>query len=419
MSFQPASKALTARDYIFIAVAALIVIAISSGLTIANLSLPGGGGEFLRHWVGSRAYLFERMDPYTTYVPESVQSMVYGNPAGAGDKPYILDTPFHILVLYFPLALLSDPVTARAIYTLILEWALFALAFLSLRLTEWSPPRWFVVLFFLFGFVNYYSFQALAEASPALLLGLIYAGILLAWQSEADELVGALLAVSLYYWEVGLPYLALIVWWAYRKSRGRVFAGFGMFSFALLAVSFLLYPGWLIPALRAGLNNMRASFGYSTFSVLEHALPAYGKILAWGFVAALVICIGYEWNASLRGDSRRMYWAACLTLAATPLLGFRTGLENLAVMIIPLALIFSVAHDRWKRMGSVLILLICGLLFALPWVLYYYFFSQLKGLTGDILFLFLPVFTLIGLYWIRWWAIRPPRVWADSVSNRR
>ena len=50
------------------------------------------------------------------------------------------------------------------------------------------------------------------EASPVLLLGLIYAGILFALRAEQDELAGALMAVSLYYWEVGGPFLILVVW---------------------------------------------------------------------------------------------------------------------------------------------------------------------------------------------------------------
>ena len=69
--------------------------------------------------------------------------LVYGHAARAGDEPYILDTPFQILVFYYPFSLLSDPQLARALYTLILELALFALAILSLRLTEWETPRHF------------------------------------------------------------------------------------------------------------------------------------------------------------------------------------------------------------------------------------------------------------------------------------
>lgn len=418
MSFQPPSKSLTTRDYIFIAVITTAFLAVSVGLVYANLSLPAGGGEFLRHWFGARAYLFERIDPYTTYAPENVQALVYGESASAGDEPYILDTPFHLLLLYFPFALLPDPMLARAIYTMVLEWALFALALLSLRLTEWSAPRWFAVLFLLFCLLNFYSFQALMDATPALLLGLFFAGILLALQTEADELAGALAVACAYYWEAGFPFLFLMAWYCYRTHRVRVLAGFAMFAFILFAVSFLLYPGWIIPAMRAGMNNFRAEYGYSIFTVFHQLLPASGSLPAWALMLAFIVLLGYEWNASLNADSRRLYWTACLTLAATPLLGFRTGLENLALLILPLALIFAVVYDRWSRIGAVLILFLTTLLFAVPWAVYLYLPSQYQNLTGEILYLFLPVFTVVGLYWIRWWAIRPPRVWADTISKR-
>lgn len=418
MNFQPPTRSLTTRDYLFIAVISVFIIAVSAGLFSANLSLPKGGGEFLRHWTGARAFLFERIDPYTLYVPNIVQGLVYGDSAGAGDDLFILDTPFHLLLLYFPFALLSDPMIARAAYALILEWALLALAILSLRLTDWSAPRWFPVLFLLFSFVNFYAFQAILEASPVILLALVYAGIIHAFRNEQDELAGALIALSMYFWEAGLPFLLLISWRCYKEGRARVLAGFGMITIVLLAISFLLYPGWILPALRAGINNLRADYGFSVFSVLLRALPETGNFLAWVLVVLLILLLGYEWNKTLTGDPRRLYWVTCLTLAATPLLGFRTEMENLAVLVIPLALVFAVIPDRWKGVGSFLNFLLIVLLFAAPWALYLFAVPRYGGLAEEFLFLFLPVFTVLGLYWIRWWAIRPPRVWADAVNRK-
>src|SRR5690606_12537867 len=133
-----------------------------------------------------------------------------------------------------------------------------ALAIFSLRLTDWEAPRYFAVLFFLFCIFNFYTYQAVLAASPVLLLGLLYAGILLALRAEQDEVVGALMAVSMYYWEVGLPFLILVAWRCYKEGRIRVLAGFFMLSFVLLAVSFFMYANWFIPYLRAGMNNLRA-----------------------------------------------------------------------------------------------------------------------------------------------------------------
>lgn len=418
MNFQPPSNSLTKRDYQFIALVTVLFLIISAGLIYANLSLPKGGGDFLMHWVASRGFIFERVDPYSGQIPTQVQELVYDDPAGAGEEPYILDTPFHLLLLYFPTALLSDPDIVRAIYTLILELALFALAWLSLRLTEWETPRWFVPFFLAFCVFNFYSFQGILDANPVLLLALLYAGILLGLRFDQDEFVGALMAFSMYYWEVGLPFLLLVAWRSYKEGRVRVLAGFFMISFTLLAVSFLVYPNWFIPYLRAGMNNLRADFGFTVFESMGNLYPSYGGILAWAVVVILILALGYEWSAFNVEDERRFYWLSGLLLAVPPLLGFRTELEHLAVLSIPLALVFAIVHDRWSRHGGILTFLLLLVVFGVPWALYLFVLPLGVFPVQDVLFLFPPLFTVLGLYWIRWWALRPPRVWADLATKR-
>ena len=412
-TFQPPQKSLTPRDYQFIALVIVVFIGVCTALVFANLTLKGGG-DFYVHWVGARAFLFDKIDPYGGEVPARVQKIVYESAAKAGNEPYILDTPFQILLLYFPFSLLSDPTLARAIFTLILELALFALAILSLRLTEWEAPRIFTVLFIFFAVFNFYTFQAIYEANPVLILGLLYIGILFTYREELDELTGALMAFSLYYWEVGLPFLVLVFLRVYYEKRTRVFAGFFMSCFILFFISFLTYPSWIVPFARATVNNLRADFGYNIHTIFAHLWPAQGAILAWIFTGTLVITLGYEWSLARSGDNRRFYWTACLSLAAAPLLGFRTEVEHLSVLIIPLALIFAIIHDRWQRFGNGLIILLMVIIFALPWALYLFSVSRFGA---EIIFLFLPISTLIGLYWIRWWAIRPPRILSDLASR--
>lgn len=417
MSFQQPSRSLTLQDYLFLAVVIALIIAVTAGLYFVNRSLPDGGGEFLRHWAGGRAFMFDHNNPYEGEVPARVQKLVYGGDVPAGNEPYILDTPFHLLLFYFPFSLLSDPLLARAIYTLILEWALFALALLSLRLTGWETPRWFGVLFFFLCVTNFYTFQAILDASPVLLLGLFFVGIVFSLSNEQDEAAGALLAFSLYYWEVGLPFLLFVAWYAYKTRRVRVFAGFGMFSFIFLAGSFIIFPNWFIAYLRAGMNNLRADFGYTIFSTLAAVLPTFGNWLAWGVVILLIFALGYEWNTAIQfNDPRRFYWTACLSLAAAPLLGFRSQWENLAVLFIPLALIFAIIQDRW-RIGRLLNFLFLFILLLVPWALYLYAIPRYGEIVKELIFLLLPLFTLVGLYWIRWWALHPPRIWTDTFTR--
>jgi hypothetical protein len=191
-----------------------------------------------------------------------------------------------------------------------------------------------------------------------------------------------------------------------------------MVTFILLAVSFLWYPGWFMPFLRATANNLKADFGFSTQVIFTHFWPDYGSRIAWALTVLLIIAIGYEWNIARRSDFRRLYWAACLTLAATPLLGFRTEMENLSILILPLAFVFAVTRERWKRIGDGLTLVLLLLIFALPWGIYFFALPRFGKMADEILFLFYPLFTVIGLYWIRWWAIRPPRIWLDLARHK-
>ncbi len=414
--FQPPSKSLTPRDYQFIALAVILFLLICAALLYANFTLKGGG-DFYVHWVGARAFLFDKIDPYSGEVAARVQGLVYEGSTKAGDEPYILDTPFQILLLYFPISLVSDPATARAVFTLFLELALFALAILSLRLTDWESPRFFAIFFAFLAVCNFYAFQAVYESSPALMLAFFYAAILTAYRAEADEFVGALLSFSLYYWEVGAPFLILFFWRAYREKRTRIFAGFFMFALVMYFVAFLTYPNWVIPFLRATVNNLRADFGFSAHAVLVHLLPAQGQTLGWILTIGLVIALGYEWSSAVSGDFRRFYWASCLSLASAPLLGFRTEMEHLVVLIIPLALVFAVVHDRWRRIGNGLTFLLMLFIFAIPWLLYFLSFGSSYKFASELTFLFLPLSTLIGLYWIRWWAIRPPRILSDLATR--
>jgi hypothetical protein len=92
-------------------------------------------------------------------------------------------------------------------------------------------------------------------------------------------------------------------------------------------------------------------------------------------------------------------------------------MENLAVLIIPLALVFAIVHDRWHRLGDGLTILLILSIFILPWMLYLFAVSRFDTIAQEIIFLFLPLSTLIGLYWIRWWAIRPPRILSDLVNR--
>ncbi len=411
-------KRLSAADIRFLVIFGLIALLGLSTFVAANVLAAqrmGGGGEFLLPWKAVRAFLFEKTEPYGGTVANFVQRQVYGHSARFGEKPYFLDLPFYQLLPYFFFGLIQDASIARGLYLSLSEIGLLALAFFSLRLTDWQPRRLFIISFYLFSALGLYSLLALLEATPAILLGLVYAGILLTLRSEADELAGALLAISFSHWEIGGLFIFLVVLRVFYQKRWRVFSGFFLYTFSLVVLSLFARADWIFPFVVGLLANLRAVYGFSAGAAFIHLWPEIGSRLGWALTGLVLVVLGFEWVAARSSDFRRFYWTACLTLAATPLIGFRTEIENLVVLLIPLAFIFAIVRERWKA-GYWLSGALLASILAAPWILFLGGFLA-PQLRDDLIFLFLPVATVIGLYWIRWWAIRPPQTWTERVTR--
>ncbi len=399
---------------------ALIVVSLLIGANIGLSRIVPGGGGFLVAWKASSGFLFDHIQPYSGVVADQVQQLVYGRTAQSGDNPYILTTPFFLLPVYFSLALISDPAIVRGLWMFFSEVALLATAWLSLRLIEWAP-RWpFLIVFFLLSIFSFYSTASLLEGNPASVLVLLYLGILWTYYSEQDELTGALLVLSLFKWEIGSLFLLLIFWRIFSEKRWRVLAGFGMTLFVLLTISFLIYPGgnWIFPTLTALLAVIRSDFGITTGAIFIRLWSDFGARLTQIVTIVTVVVLFYECYKSYNADFRRFIWVACLTLAATPLIGFRTETSNLVVLFPGLALIFAAVTERW-RIGYWLSGFLLLIVFIVPWSLFArgYFFGGIR--SQDLLFLFYPIFVIAGLYWTRWWFLRPPRTWLDHVRSIR
>jgi hypothetical protein len=192
-----------------------------------------------------------------------------------------------------------------------------------------------------------------------------------------------------------------------------------MLAFVLLVVSFLWYPGWFLPFLRASWNSFRAGFGFSSHDLLDKLWPQYGDILGWILTAALIVSLGYEWRAARGAHFNHFIWVVCITVAATPLLGHNVEMDHLFPLTMPAMLVVMISRERWKKLGDGIAFLLLWFFFALPWLLYIRGVPAWIALSKDeALFLFLPVFSVLGLLWVRWWMIRPPRTWLDSFTQK-
>jgi hypothetical protein len=117
-----------------------------------------------------------------------------------------------------------------------------------------------------------------------------------------------------------------------------------------------------------------------------------------------------EWRAVRGKDLRWLLWTASLTVAATPLLGMPFVPIWLVLTFPALLLVLATMEQRWGTFGRwSAVALLCMAFFGL-WVAF-------RDNIGSVFVLFYPAGLILLLYWVRWWAVRPPRLWADIISD--
>jgi hypothetical protein len=390
----------------------LVCIAILIGLSFTNYRFAvqnPGGNDFLVHWVGTRALLVDGISPYSDTVALRIQRMAYGRPALPGEHELRVAYPLYSTGLFLPFAFISDYSLARALWMTALEVALVGLALLSLYLSRWKPGIWLLALFLLFTLTWYHGVRAVINGNAVILVAVFIAGALAAIQSGRDELAGVLLALSTIKPQVVIL-LVVFVWvWAISVKRWGI-VNWTVISLVVLSIGAAFFvPDW-------PLQNFWEVIRYPGYnppgtpgSALATWLPAAGTKLGWGLTFLLAILLLVEWSAARGQDFRWSLWTASLTLVASQWIGIQTDPGNFIVLFIPLVLVFAMWVRHSGTLGRVMVILSMAVLFVGLWALFLITLDSSRGQPqqSPIMFFPLPLLLLLGLYWIRWWAIRP------------
>ena len=398
----------------------LLVLAILGGLLWANTLYARdnpGGKDFLVPWLAVRTFFQYGDNPYGDPATQRAQVVYYGNLVGDNQDPLRLSLPFPVVLFYFPFALVTDFTLARGLWMTCLEIALAAMAFLSLRLTGWKLTRTLLPVLLIFSVLWVYGFLPLVGNRAVIFVALAIVGLLLALRDGRDELAGALLIVPFFKPDISGLLVLLIFWWAIYNRRGRILAGFLMTLVFLLAVSFFIISNWFMPFIGGLISNLSNRPSITPGGILASWWPAVGPRLAWALTGLLLVILFVEWRGVRHKDFRHFLWTASLTLAVTPLLGIPVIPQDFVLLFFPLVFFLSILAERWSSPGR------WGVAGFGLLAIFFGFWSiaaslvlsgATTGLTGALALVF-PVLLVLGLYWMRWWAVRPPRTWSDRL----
>jgi hypothetical protein len=288
-----------------------------------------------------------------------------------------------------------------------------------LRLTGWRPPLWLFAAYLIFSLAWYHGLRPLINGNVVILVAVVLAGAFLALRSGRDELAGILLALATVKPQVVVLPILFVLVWAASQRRWRVALWLVITIVFLSGVAALFVSDW-------PLQNLREIMLYPTYNppgnpgaAFTEWWPAAGERLGWGLGALVGLLLLGEWAAARRKEFRWFLWTAGLTLAAGQWIGLQTDPGNFVVLLIPLTLIFAVWEERWGRRGRPVILLLMLVLLAGLWAIFLKTVSPAAGqpLQHPIMFFPLPALVLFGLYWVRWWAVRPAQLLVEALRD--
>ncbi len=384
---------------------AIACLALAAGvviLLVANqrfVAASPGGNDFLVHWVGTRALLFEKVSPYSDTVAMKIQTLAYGRPAHAGEHELRVAYPLYSIVLFAPFAMVADYALARSLWMTVLEVALLGAALAGLRLARWRPSLPVAAAYLLFAVTWYHGVRPLVNGNAVIVVALLIALALLALRAGRDGTAGVLLAVSTIKPQVVVLLVLFVGLWAIASRRWRLVIGFVGTLAALLALSLVLLPSWPAEFLREVIRYPAYNPPGTLGTALEAMLPGIGAQMGWGVTLVLGVLLLIEWRRALGPAPASLEWAVNLVLAASCWIGIQTDPGNFIVLLAPLAAILASIANAVRRGGEVLALAVMVVLQAGPWMV---FISTLERgpqpVQGPAMFIPLPFVVLAGLY---------------------
>jgi hypothetical protein len=357
--------------------------------------------------MGARKWLMEGISPYDPRVSLATQEMIYGHPADPekGEDLSHFVYPLTSMVFFAPFGLL-EYLPARALWMTVLELSMVGLTLVSMRLVRWQPKPVWVVVLVLFNLLWYHGVRTIVIGQFAVIEALLLVSALLLVKKNQDIGAGVLLTLSTSKPQMAFLIIPFALIWAYSRRRFTLIGSFFASFFGLLALSLLFIPNWPLQMLWQVMEypDYTSRIGSLT-SIIAATVPGLQTKLNIGLQIVLWGYLMVEWILAWEKEIPWFLWTAMMTLVITNFVALRTATTNYVMLLPGLLLIFKIWRQRWGKLGNgvvgfVLICLLVGL-----WLL---FVNTVQlNVEQPAMYLPLPILCLFGLWWVRWWAIRP------------
>lgn len=387
----------------------LIAVVIVAALMVLNHAfiLPNiRGWDFTSLWTGTRRIIIDQADPYSEISIRLIQLNIYGHNAGIHQDPYPFHYPYYIVFISIPFALIRDQAWAASLWLTLLEAALFLFGWMALVLARYEPKPIVALLYGVLVFLGVHSFSAFNLGDTSILVYTLFLGGIFLLRKDRPGMAGIMMAMATVRIELIVFLLLVTFIWLISRGIKGFFTAFWTTLGAMLFFTFLIKPTWVMGYLISWKVNLSNTFLTNPRDVLIGWFPEFGGALATILTVTCIILFILEVSLVWKKRFHWFYWTLNLVLPLTFLSGISTSPVFFFVMIPGLVLILRMFSERISKnpvfSGGIILVLL-----GIPWWLVLMRGGNPVEHLPTVLAILYPLVNLIGLYWVRWWYLKP------------
>ena len=397
----------------------LILLALV-GATILNLRLASTfqkQDDFAPRWVAAREWMQTGASPYSDSTHEATLSLLAenGNDPASLSQGRFVDPAWYVL-FYLPISFVPYPI-ARAIWMTLVELSLVLSVYLSIRLAGLKLSTLELLIMSFLGLVFYPFFKSILTVSvtaPYVFLALL--AVYLARERQGT-IAGLLFALSVWMAPLSLFLVILFMIWLDTRRDGSLsrifFSSLGFF----IVVSLILFPGWTAEWFASYLRLFPDfSWVRTPLMVVGELFPGASAQIAIVLSLVTLIVMLVEWYGIGEREGRGFHWKLMLTLNLLYLFNLTSEGIYLIWLLAPLFSVYKYLTEKWHVSGKIISWVTCLALIFIHWRRFQLTQNWLPE-ESALVILLLPIFTMLGLQWFRWWATVSPKALIDSLKD--
>jgi hypothetical protein len=397
-----------ASQYLVVTIVLLSIIGVGLLSAFVMSRIPFAD-EFALPWAAGRLWLLGGESPYAlSAIQEAASAIDESTFLASLPDSQVLRYPLLTLVFYLPFSLM--PYTAaRVIWMTILAICVGLIGFFGIQLSGWkvSAIKQFgailLIVFWLPG-----AMAILAGHLAPIIIVLLLAGIYLVVNGQ-DTTAGLLLSLTFSVFPSSGLILIVLLIWGISHRRWSLLSGYFSGVIFLLVISWLVMPSWFMEWAAVMLETYQG-WDWVNTPMMSLAALLPGIALPFSiFLNGALIVYSIMLTITIMGQTGRVFNYKLFTVFIIAyLLHVQPSIFLLLLTIPALFMVFRSWSERWGLFGNLLSWGVLVLIGVGSWLLVHSTLDFTQIDYGPFLTIGYPLLVLLGMIWIRWWAMRIP-----------